>query len=168
MNMEKLKKDKRVYLIIALSVGLLIVMFSGMLSPGKEESCEKVSKSIAPDSGAMEKRLKDIVETVHGVSDVTVFVNYDNMGEKKITTTTEESISRDGEKQNSSTKSEVVISKGSFGEEPFVSEEKLPAVRGIIICAKGVGSEEIKLIISDAVSGALGVPIHRVKVLCKD
>ena len=63
---------------------------------------------------------------------------------------------------------ETFTSKTNSGEEPFVSEEKLPEVRGVIICAKGVENEEMRLLISDAVSGAMNVPIHRVKVLSKD
>lgn len=170
MNILKLKniKNKKLYLLMALAAGIAVVMLSGLLPSEKESLPKEVQIVNMPDSDATEKRLKDIIETIGGVSDVSVFVTYENIGERKIATTSEETTTQDGTKRNSSIKSQIVTAKTNSGEEPFVSEEKLPEIRGVIICAKGVGSEEMRLLISDAVSGAMNVPIHRVKVLSKD
>ena len=167
MNILKLK-NKKLYLVMILAAGIVVVMLSGLV-PKKEETLPQMVPALSPpDIDDVEKRLKSIIETINGISDVSVFVTYENIGERKIATTLEENKSEDGTKRNSSMKSQVVTSKTNTGEQPFVSEEKLPAVRGVIICAKGVENEEMQLLISDAVSGAMNVPIHRVKVLSKD
>ena len=167
MDVLKLK-NKKMYLVMALATGLIVVMVSGFLPGEKERLPDEKTATVIPDSQTVEKRLKNIIETINGVSDVSVFVTYDNMGERKIATTSEETLSQDGTRKNSSLKSEVVTSGTNSGGGPFVSEEKLPKVRGVIICAKGVENEEMRLLISDAVSGAMNVPPHRVKVLSKD
>ena len=167
MNILKLK-SKKIYLIMALAAGIVVVMLSGLMPGEKEPAKKDVTTSVMPDTDKLENRLKNIIETIGGVSDVSVFVTYENKGKRKIVTTSEETTSQDETKRNSSLKSRIVTSKTNSGEEPFVSEELLPEVRGVIICAKGVESEETRLLISDAVSGAMNVPIHRVKVLSKD
>ena len=60
------------------------------------------------------------------------------------------------------------MKKQSSSEEPFVSEEVLPQVRGVLIVAKGAGDAEVNAKITDAVSAVLGVPIHKVKILSAD
>ena len=167
MNILKLK-NKKIYLVMALAAGIVAVMLSGIISGSNEPLPQDVPADTMPDCDAIENRLKDIIETIGGVSDVSVFVTYENIGEKKFATIGEETTSQDGTKRNTSLKTQIVTTKTNSGEEPFVSEEKLPEVRGVIICAKGVENEEMRLLISDAVSGAMNVPIHRVKVLSKD
>ena len=60
------------------------------------------------------------------------------------------------------------MSRASSAEEPFVSEEKLPSIRGVLIVAEGVGKSEINAEITEAVSQVLGVAIHKVKILSAD
>ena len=167
MELNKIKANKITYLVILLVAGIVTIILSGGIGQ-KEATVPKEQPAVVPDASDTERRLARILETVEGVSDVSVFVTYDNKGTKELACNTDESKADDGQKQTSSVRTEIVTSKDGSGEIPFVKAETLPGVRGVIICARGVRSEYIRLSIADAVSSAMGVPLHRVRILSKD
>ena len=163
---DKLKSNKKITcMIILLATGVFLVMLPGIMT-GKK-TLPEVATEPAVDYN-MEKQLEEILETVEGVSDVGVFITYENYGKKNVAITAEENISEDDNRRMSSYKSSIVTTRENGVEKPFVSQEVLPQIRGVIVCAKGVSNEEKKLIIADAVSAVTGVSMHRVKVLERD
>ncbi len=169
MELKFLKDKKITYLVLALAAGILMIILSGTFTPKKSEpSPSPETEDIKPDAGYVEKRLEEIIGTVKGVSDVSVFITYENNGVKNTALITEDNRSEDGQKSQSVRKDNVVMYKDSSGEKPFVKEEILPEVRGVIVTAVGVSDERTKLLIADAVASAVGVPIYKVKVLPKN
>ncbi len=168
MDIKKLKSIKITYLIIALAAGIaLVVLSNGMpKSAPKERTVTESHKP--PDTVDVERRLKEIIESIDGVSDADVFITYENSGVKNIATVTDETYAADDDKRTNSGKSQVVTVRDGSSETPFVEEEKLPQVRGVIISAKGVSDMSLNALITDAVASAMGVPVHRVKILSKD
>jgi len=53
------------------------------------------------------------------------------------------------------------------GEQPVLVFESLPPVSGVMVIAEGAKDNRIKLLIAEAVSDLLGIPIHKVTVLPK-
>ncbi len=169
MELKLLKGKKFTYLIAALAAGIILVVLSGTFSQKEKNHISKVEeKAPAADAEYTERKLEEILSTVKGISDVTVFVTYENNGKKNTAVFTESSHNEDEIKKESTRKDSVVMYKDDGSEQPFVEEEILPEIRGIIISAKGASDDRIKLIIADAVSSAMDVPIYRVKVLSKD
>ena len=92
-------------------------------------------------------------------------ISYENYGVKKVSSFGEKSQTSDGTKNTTSLKDSPVFIKDSSGEGPFVAEQVLPEIRGVLIVAKGVENITLAMEITEAVSATLGVPVHRVKVL---
>jgi stage III sporulation protein AG len=77
---------------------------------------------------------------------------------------------REGGKRNVEDQSideKVVIVREGDKEAPIVVRTDKPAVRGVLIVAKGADNIEVKKMIINAVTRMLGVPSHRVSVLPK-
>ena len=169
MNIKKLKNIKPAYLAGMLLLGALIMMLSNLMPlKNNEAEVKEVKEKSPPYNYDAENRLGELIGDIDGVSDVTVFITYENSGVRSIATVGEESTLSDGEKSTSSRKDEVVTKKQGSGEEPFVNEEILPEVRGIIISARGLKNKTLAAQVTDAVASAMGVSLHRVKVISKD
>ena len=168
MDIKLLKNKKITYFVVALAAGILMIVLSGQFtSPQKEVAVRKDTQPAKVDATYAEKRLQQILGTVKGVSDVSVFVTYENNGVKNTALVTENSSSSQNGEIRTERKDSVVWYKDSSGEQPFVKEEILPQVRGVIICAKGI-DEKTKLLITDAVASAMGIPMYKVRVLPKN
>lgn len=138
----------------------------------KNPSLSQVEK----DEKKFEDQLKNALEGIIGVSDVTVVVNLASSDIKVLEKDTvvrnqkTDETDRDGGKRtvdDQSTDSKVVIVREGDKEVPIVIKEDKPGVRGVIITAKGADNIEIKKNILDAVTRLLGVPSHRVSILAK-
>lgn len=164
---DKLKKIKSSYLVSALAAGLIMVVLSNsFMSDNTDKKETVVQKEDSFDFEKVADSLTEILESIDGVSDVSVLVTYENYGEEKIATVTESENEGTSGKKTSKTR-EVTDKEGSL-EKPFVTERILPKVRGVIIAARGVKKTNLEVKITDAVSSALGVPVHRVKIIPKD
>ncbi len=168
MDLKEIKNIKPVYLLAALAVGILIVVLSNFAQKEDPPAKENEVSQTLPDTLDTEKRLEEIINSIDGVSDAKVFITYENSGLKNITTITEETSQEKGEDKSQFYKASVVTQKDGSSERPFVREETFPEVRGVIIAAKGVGDKTLNALITDAVSSAMGVGPHRVKILPKD
>ena len=168
MNFKKFKGVKLTYFIIALIMGITMMLLSNSFDTREEPKKENTERKLNADTNSVEKDIAEIVEEIAGVSDVSVFVTYDNTGVKKILTTSEENISNEEGKNVRTSKTQPVTYRESGDEKPFVNEEKLPEIRGIIICAKGVDDSYTNVLVTDAVASVMGVSVHRVRVLPKD
>lgn len=169
-KLENLKKPNLRYMAAALAVGIALLALSAA-SPNtkvKKEQSEKEQTTLSEQCLQTEKRLKSAVEKVKGISDVTVFITYENTGIRKTAANSTSSVTSSDGSTTASSEETAVMKKQSASEEPFVNEEVLPRVRGVLIVAKGAGDDEINAKITDAVSAVLGVPIHKVKILSGD
>jgi stage III sporulation protein AG len=111
-----------------------------------------------------------------GVDDVMVMVNIDSTDKKVLekntvtkSQTTEEKDNEGGERkvQDTSTDEQLVIIREGEKEVPIVVEYQKPAIRGVLVVAKGAENIQVKKWIIEAVTRALDVPSHRVSVMPK-
>lgn len=163
--LENIRKIKSRYIIAALVAGLVMVILSNSFSDdGKEEKAVKKVAETPFDYQYASLQLKEIIGGIDGVSDVSVFISYENQGSDKIASV------REAQSDNTKTleKTREVMEKDGSKEKPFVREKVFPEVRGVIIAARGIKRKNLEEKITDAVSAALGVPVHRVKILSKD
>jgi stage III sporulation protein AG len=134
------------------------------------------NKTISGYEEEYEKQLKRALEEMLGVDDVMVVVNIDSTDKKVLekntvtkSQTTEEKDNEGGERkvQDTSTDQQLVIIREGEKEVPIVVEYQKPAIRGVLVVAKGAENIQVKKWIIEAVTRALDVPSHRVAVMPK-
>ena len=118
-----------------------------------------------------ETQLKEALDAIVGVEDVTVVVNVDAT-EKKVleknrntqTQITDETDREGGKRkvEDQSTEEQLVIIQNGEKEVPIVIETKKPEIRGVLVVAKGAENIQVKKWIVEAVTRSLDVPSHRV------
>ncbi|WP_071460089.1 stage III sporulation protein AG [Bacillus massilinigeriensis] len=141
----------------------------GQRKPQKNDSISKYEE-------ACETQLKEVLEGIAGVRDVSVMVNADST-EKKVlekNTVTQSQTTDETDREGGSRKVEdlskdeqLVIVKNGDKETPIVLETKKPEIRGVLIVARGAENIQVKKWILEAVTRSLDVPSHRVSVLPK-
>lgn len=192
---EKEKKISAKFLIILLILGIILMFSSNLFQAKKPEvpvlksQTEQVkdvptfgqknsdSKSIIEKyEKEYEQQLKEALESVAGVKDVTIEINLDSSEEKildkntvKRSQTTDETDKEGGKRkvEDESTDEKTVIVRQGDKEAPIILRENKPKVRGVLVVAKGVDNLQVKQMVKEAVTRMLDVPSHRVSVLPK-
>ncbi|MGM9926212.1 MAG: stage III sporulation protein AG [Bacillus sp. (in: firmicutes)] len=195
---QKKKPSLYLYMLAVLVIGVVIMMGSEFIAkqgdalsadgslPAMKETAEDVETFGKKSSGAertiseyeqnFENQIKDALETIAGVKDVTVVVNVDATEKKlhernKVTQeqTTEET-DREGGKRtvtDSSRDEQIVIVRNGEKEVPIVQMTEKPEVRGVLVVAKGADNITVKKWIIEAVTRVLDIPSHKVAVMPK-
>lgn len=185
------------WIAVGLVVGLSLMIFGNLNSKdnadgmssapvfSNKEEKESVpafgSKGSAPETMAdyesyYESQLRDVLEQIVGVSDVSVMVNLaeteKNVYEKNTSEKTQKTdeTDREGGKRvvDDVTKDEqLVIIRNGDKEEPLLQRKEKPTIRGVLVVATGVDNVQVKAWVVEAVSRVLEVPTHRVSVMPK-
>ncbi|BBN99065.1 stage III sporulation protein AG [Sporolactobacillus terrae] len=133
--------------------------------------------SIEKYESYVNQNLKNILEQIRGVSDVSVMVTFAST-EKKIyqnntkvqDNQTSETDPKGGKRQvtERNEDSEVVMIDQDGNKVPVVIGNEQPTVRGVIVVARGAEQSSTKVAIMDAVSTVLDLPSYKVTVLEKN
>lgn len=197
-NDDTQKFDKKHYIIIVFVIGIAIMLFSNFFSSQRNESSNPVpvtsdskeaeNAEVFGNSGKnqpstmkdyeeyYENQLKEAIESIVGVDDVSIVVNVDstekvvyekNMINKKQITSETDSNGGKREVEDNSAEEQIVIVREGDKEVPLISETKKPDIRGVLIVAKGAENVQVKKSIIEVVMRTLDVPSHRVSVLSK-
>lgn len=190
------KSGKYQYLLIVLVFGAAIMLLGNFLfadentdsvvpvlgkNDGKEDSVETIGKNKSADNDLIrnyedyyETQLKEALEEIVGVSDVTVVVNVDatekRILEKNKTNRSQETneLDQEGGKRkvhDQSEEEQIVIIREGDKEVPIVLETKKPKIRGVLVVAKGADNVQVEKWIIESVTKLLDVPSHRVSVM---
>lgn len=131
------------------------------------------NKTIADYEQEYENQLKKAIGDMLGVNNVTVVVTIDSTDQQVLqknkntkSQTTEETDQSGGQRKvtDTSTDEQVVITRNGDKEVPIVVETKKPEIRGVWVVAKGAENIQVKQLIVEAVTRALGVPSYKVAV----
>lgn len=192
------KASKKQYLLIIFIVGIAIMLFSNFIGEEKKESSNPVAvtsntnkteeveafgnsqrnqpSTMRDYEEYYENQLKEAIESIIGVDDVSIVVNVDstekvvyekNMINKKQITSETDSNGGKREVEDNSAEEQIVVVREGDKEVPLISETKKPDIRGVLVVAKGAENVQIKKSIIEAVMRTLDVPSHRVSVLAK-
>ena len=156
------------------AAGLLLIFLSTWIRPETEvrEIAEPPpeSESSADYRKMLETELSEIVSAIDGAGDVKIMITMDSTAEDIYAVDKTESESRelssgdDGETRRSA-ENEYVIVKGKDGSEQAVlKKQRMPEIRGVLVVCSGGGSSVTREKITQAVSGALGIPRSKVVV----
>ncbi|RFU69790.1 stage III sporulation protein AG [Peribacillus saganii] len=197
---KKKKASMYSYALIVLVAGLGIMMVSNVIGDRQGEQSSEAIPAISETAGeaedipafgkkntsagnsikdyerGLENQMKDALEAINGVDDVTVVINVDasekkvfeknRVTQKQVTDETDQ----DGGKrvvEDSSTDEQLVIIRSGEKEVPLVLETKKPKIRGVLVVAKGAGNIQVKKWIIESVQRSLDVPSHRIAVMPK-
>lgn len=121
-----------------------------------------------------EKRLKQVLEKMDGIGEVTVMItaraSRELVVEKDVTTDFSEAHESDGSGgervTTNKTSGEVsVMQQSGQGTVPYVIKTLTPEIAGVAVAAKGAGTAEIDAEIIQVVQALFDVPIHKIKVV---
>jgi stage III sporulation protein AG len=182
------------YVLIVMLIGIAFMLISNLFSSSQKETYEGMNnlhekeakeafKLLDEKNSAIEtiekeyeKQLKEALESIVGVDDVTVVVNVDSTSEKVLeknrtmqSQTTEEKDLKGGTREvhDQSVDEQVVMIRQGDQESPIVIKTEKPEIRGVLVVAKGAENIQIKKMIVEAVTRVLDVKSHRVAVLPK-
>lgn len=163
MNIKKFKKIKPYHLLIVLALGVFLLVSSNFFASPKNYETNKKSEEMTADN--IEKRLAETVKKIDGINDADVFITYENNGVKRHATNIKDDAVTGENNVTVKKETSAVMKKEGSLETPFVSEEILPQIRGVLIVASGADDLKLKEEITVAISAVLGVPLHKVRVL---
>lgn len=193
------KGEKRINtfqkLIVFAGIGAAIMIFSSFITsrqaavpmqsedpqPANEQPVfaskdKSTDMSMSDYESFYENQLKEILEEVIGIGEVSVMVNLDSseevIVEKDINTKNQQTKEVDKDRAtrditDSSRDEKVVLVQGEQGEQPIVVKRVKPKVRGVLVVAKGAENMKVKAWITEAVQKALHVEPHKISILPK-
>ncbi|MCO7126585.1 stage III sporulation protein AG [Sporolactobacillus shoreicorticis] len=150
---------------------------SKTLSDIKTGSQQGSMTSIEKYESYVNQNLKNILEQIRGVSNVSVMVTFSSTEKKiyqnntKIQDNQTSETDQKGGKRVVSQKdedTEVVMIDQNGSKIPVVIGKEQPTVRGVIVVAQGAQQPTVKVQIMDAVATVLDIPSYKVKVLEKN
>lgn len=173
------KKSPNKIIIAIIVIAILLLLISSFVKSGDDEPKDKGSANINIEDYILsqEKRLETVLKKINGAGNVSVFISIDGGGEKILAKNEKSKSSEDGEKASNdigigtkSTRNEtelesqVVLSGKSSVNEPYVIEEKVPEIVGILVVADGASDESVRLEIFNSVKALYGIAPHRINV----
>lgn len=171
--LDKLKKEKRLLLISA--VGILIILLI-LVSEFPEAETEKTdarqiaeSKEVFDYAQDIEKRLTQMISSIDGAGKVKVMVTLESSEENIYAADRQvdsEDSSSDGESDSSSQRKDsyIVIKTDSGDETGLILKIIQPRIRGVAVVCEGAGSAQVRKNITDAVTAVLDIQLKNVSV----
>ena len=157
-------KSNKFKMLLAICLGVVVVVIfaSSLKSNDKQNDSDNVVPVVASYAENTENRLKKILSSLDGVSNVNVFVYVLSSEEIVYKEDVDETIQSSGQ---SSTKKTTVFNKNGTSSSAVVVVTKYPKIEGILIVAHFHEDARIKLKIIDAVSCVLSIASSHIEVL---
>ncbi|MCM1308760.1 MAG: hypothetical protein NC223_09200 [Butyrivibrio sp.] len=122
----------------------------------------------------LENGLERLLSQTYGVGEARVMISVKNSGRNNIFVQKNVSKSQSEEKDSAggsrsqteySGQESVVYTNEGGSNSPYVTEEEMPEILGVIIIAEGAGDAKIVSDITEAASALLGISVNKIKVL---
>ncbi len=164
------KMDKTKWMILGLSGILLLVIALPVdkMSSDREDEVfqqslnEKQQENTAKDyEKKLVSQLEQSLGCMDGVGNVRVMITFQDNGKSVV----EKDVTRSGNEQNSSQYQEASVYEESEGRQPYISQQKLPSVEGVLVIAQGGGDSAVKKDILDAVMALFPIEAHKIKIV---
>lgn len=169
-----LKDNKRARWVVIFGVtGMILIVVSGYFNgeiPPKEKE-QYPQQDYAED---LEHQLKNLLEGVDSVGEVTIMVTLDSSQEyvyaENVRSSSDETISYQGSSPESTVVREEVDSEYVFvdagsNRQALKIQEIEPQIRGVVVVCQGADSPIVKANVTEAVTTSLGIGASQVCVL---
>lgn len=188
---EKLSQIPKSKWYVITMVGILILLVAARLE--KVENGSGTNGVISSESGEtitimqdtdaagaayaayLESKLKNVLSMIEGVGSAEVIVTLKNSSEKivdkeysQIENQLEETDNTGGTRKSSEQSyEENTVLVGEDNGTPYVLQEIMPEIEGILVVAEGADSAVIEEQITDALAALFGISPHKIRVLKK-
>ena len=169
-------KDKLLIFLLA-GVLLIIINIPVKSSTAKAKNSDTVKETQADSSyyiSALEKELSQALAECEGVGRAKVVITAANNGKSVLyvqksesENITDETDSTGGSRRTSQKTSDesVVYTDSGSTKSPFITEELVPEIQGVLILAEGGDDARTVSEITKAASALLGISVNKIKVL---
>ncbi len=159
--------EKYKFLLLIVCAGILL-----LLLPTKSGQTKSVSSS-ASEQGILfsleeeEQKMKQALSKVSGAGRVEVVLTLQNSGERFFLQdeTKNQKAGADGELEQNSEQSAVVISRGSGLQETVLTQQEYPNYQGALVVCEGGENPSVCLELTKAVSALTGLGADKITVL---
>lgn len=165
------KMDKTKWLILGLSGILLLVIAlpTDSLTNTKEDAALQDSLTavqiqedlIKTYEQQLTTQLEQTLRYMDGVGKVHVMITFQDSGENIV----EKDITKSGSAEEHVQYQESAVYQETNGREPYISQQKLPTVEGVLVIAQGGGNSVVKQEILDAVTALFPLEAHKIKIV---
>jgi stage III sporulation protein AG len=164
INFDKLLNNRK-FLYAVIVISALIVMFSFTFNNEDTENISE-STSLSVYKNELTKELCNILSKVDGVGKVNALITFDTNTDQEVVYNTKETTSTNSQNSsNSSISKDVVMMKDGSVNVPYILENEIPNIKGVLIVAEGAENEDVENRIKDAVVTVLKIPAYRAVVL---
>lgn len=164
INFDKLLNNRK-FLYAVIVISALIVMFSFTFNNEDTENISE-STSLSVYKNELTKELCSILSKVDGVGKVNALITFDTNTDQEVVYNTKETTSTSSQNSsNSSISKDVVMMKDGSVNVPYILENEIPNIKGVLIVAEGAENEDVESRIKDAVVTVLKIPAYRAVVL---
>ena len=163
---------------IILLVGVLLVVISiPVKNTGKDSKAEytEYNEDVSHHDYVtdIEKRLEEILLNTSGVGKNKVMITVKNTGKEVIYSqmdinsvfTSETDSDSNRVTEELSQKESVVYTEENGTSKPYIQDEEMPEILGVLIIAQGAGEASVVSEITQATSVLLGIPVNKIKVM---
>lgn len=156
LNVKKLLKENKLWLILALGLGLLL-----MLLPRKREAAEpERQEALAFSLEAEEKRIAAALSRLDGAGNVTVVLTLERSEEREYARNLDSDRQTETDGGRTEERSEIA----EIGDEALTVRVLYPRYRGALVVVEGDGSA-LRLEITQAVSALTGLSSDKITVI---
>ena len=156
LNVKKLLKDNRLWLILALGLGLLL-----LLLPRKQASAEpERQEALAFSLEAEEKRIAAALSKLDGAGNVTVVLTLDRSEEREYARNLDSDRQTETDGGRTEERSEIA----EIGDGALTVKVLYPRYRGALVVVEGDGSA-LRLEVTQAVSALTGLSSDKITVI---
>lgn len=167
-----IKKIKKEQLLILALLGILLLVIAIPVPEKEEQGQEMIGEQTSENKEpAMENALKEILQTISGVGKVEVFITYQDYGKvivEKDESTSEELVQETDSSGGTRTTTTVQNERQTVygrGEEPYIIQELLPTVEGVLVVAQGAGNTSVKKQIQETIEALFGLDAHKISIM---
>lgn len=105
----------------------------------------------------MEEKLSKILSEAIGIGKVKVMITIEDEGESVV--------NKDVSRENEAVQESTVLQNLQDDEIPYVTKQKMPKIKGVIVVAQGANNGVIKTEIMESVMALFDLQMNRIKVL---
>lgn len=176
--------SKKSQLLLILLVGLLLVVIAIPTKKtenerGTEETVDTETAVAASDitkySAYLEEKIAGALEHVSGVGKTEIVITFSSNGQKIVekdqqsdSQKTTESDSAGGTRDSedrSSERTSIYIQEADGTQTPYISEELLPEIQGVLVIAEGGDNAVVVKNITEAIQALFGLEAHKIKIM---
>ena len=161
---ERLKKDKKLTIIVFVSILLMIglLLSEVMKEPEADENEPKViSQSYEKD---IEDRLSELIALIDGAGETKVMITLKN-GEESVYARNSGMEIQEGDSERTKSEQEYVIIKNGSEETGLHLKTVYPEISGVAVVCRGAESAYVKQRIISTVTAVLGISSAKVSVV---